>query len=360
MQSVLLTGSDELIGTHVLAALADREDIGRIIVLKKQPAAETTSAGQSPRVEIEFLKGDVRQPNFGLPEQEWKGLGQRIDAVFDCAVSQCLACASAHRNRVAAASNWIEFLKQHEHLRLNYLSSAFVAGQRRGLFTEFDLDLGQSFHNEWERGNFEAERLLRASPINQRVTIFRPSLIVGEEQTGRIAAFTGFYKVLHLLCQRKLKVLAGGASTRLDVVPVDYVTAAVIALSAEQGSAGKNYHLVAGWQKSITLQALVRLVTNHAGSGATRARFVPPFMNWLARGTTTLTCGRAAGSKLTAAYCEYLRRPAAVFDNYLASSSLEKEGLSCPPLESYLDRVIQFAELHNWTPGHVSAPSAEH
>ncbi len=354
MQNVLLTGSTELIGAHVLAALASRMDIERIVVLTKRPDAETaSSAAQFRRAEIEFLTGDVRQPNFGLPERTWKELGQRINTVFDCTVTQCLACAGAQQDRVAAVGNWIEFLKQHEHLQLSYLSSAFVAGQRRGLFTEFDLDCGQSFHNEWERGNFEAERLLRASPVSQRATIFRPSLTVGEAQTGRAAAFTGFYRVLHLLRQRKLKLLAADASTRLDVVPVDYVAAALIALSGEQKTAGKNYHLVAGWQKSITLQALVRLVETHARPGSTQVRFVPPFMSWLARGTTTLTCGRAAGSKLTAAYCEYLRPPAA-FDNYLASSSLEKQGLSCPPPESYLDRVIQFAELHNWTPGHVS------
>lgn len=359
MQNVLLTGSTELIGGHVLAALAGRIDIERIIVLTKQPEGGTArSAAQFPRVKIEFLTGDVRQPNFGLPERTWKELGPRVNRAFDCTEGQRLACADAQKNRVTAVANWIEFLKQHEHLQLSYLSSAFVAGRRRGLFTEFDLDCGQSFHNEWERANFEAERLLRASPVSQRATIFRPSLTVGETQTGRAAAFTGFYRVLHLLRQRRLKLLAAHPSTRLDVVPVDFVAAAIIALSGEQELAGKNYHLVAGWQRSITVQALVRAVATYARLGATEVRYVPPFMSWLARGAASLTVGRAAGSKLTATYCEYLR-PQAVFDDYRASGILKKQGLSCPPLESYLSRVIQFAELHNWTLADVSQPSTE-
>lgn len=360
MPNVLLTGSTELIGAQVLAALAERKDVERIIVLTNQPEAGSAScAAQFPRAEIEFLTGDVRQSNFGLPDRTWKSLGQRIDAAFDCTITQCLARAGAQQERLAAVVNWIEFLKQHEHLVLSYVSSAFVAGDRHGLFTEFDLDCGQGFHNEWERANFEAERLLRASSVSHRTMIFRPSLTVGQAQGGGTVAFTGFYHVLRLLRHGKLKLLAGDGSTRLDIVPVDYVAAALIALSGERKNAGKNYHLVAGWEKSITLEALVSLVAIPKRRGARQVRFVPPFMSWLARGLTSLTSGRAAGSKLTAAYCEYLRPPA-VFDNYLASSSLEKQGLSCPSTESYIHRVIEFADLHDWTTGSAALPLTEH
>ncbi len=50
--------------------------------------------------------------------------------------------------------------------RFDYISTAYVAGNSRGIFDENSLDKGQGFSNSYERSKFEAELLLAS---------FRPS-----------------------------------------------------------------------------------------------------------------------------------------------------------------------------------------
>ena len=41
-----------------------------------------------------------------------------------------------------------------------HVSTAYVAGDADGLFTEADLDVGQGFRNTYEQTKLEAERLV--------------------------------------------------------------------------------------------------------------------------------------------------------------------------------------------------------
>ena len=44
--------------------------------------------------------------------------------------------------------------------RLSHISTAYVAGEHAGCFSEDDLDVGQRFRNAYEQSKFEAERLV--------------------------------------------------------------------------------------------------------------------------------------------------------------------------------------------------------
>ena len=44
--------------------------------------------------------------------------------------------------------------------RFTYISTAYVAGEHAGSFSEDDLEVGQCFRNPYERSKFEAERIL--------------------------------------------------------------------------------------------------------------------------------------------------------------------------------------------------------
>lgn len=351
-----MTGGDSLVGAHLLASLLRRVDVKRVFVLSRdaqEPDAParlrlTDFVGEEGE-RISFLTGDVQRARFGLEEGAWRELGATVDEAFHCAEAQSLV-----PDETTAAGNWIEFLKQHEHVRLGYLSSAFVAGRRRGLFTEFDLDCGQSFRNASELACFEAERELRGSPVSLRVTVFRPSHIVGDSTCGRAFAFTGFYNVLRRLRREGLRLLAADSAARLDVVPVDYVADAMLSLSDESTSAGSNFHLVAGWEKSTPLRDFVRMVTAYGRQTSARVRFLPPVMAGLGRGAEKRN-GSSHGSKRRSTFDEYLI-PCTVFDNYLAAGDLERRGIICPPFDSYVGPVLEYVEAHGWTPPPARTP----
>jgi nucleoside-diphosphate-sugar epimerase len=48
--------------------------------------------------------------------------------------------------------------------RYAQVSTTYVAGTHAGRFYEYDLDVGQSFHNPYEQSKFEAERLIHSHP----------------------------------------------------------------------------------------------------------------------------------------------------------------------------------------------------
>jgi nucleoside-diphosphate-sugar epimerase len=74
------------------------------------------------------------------------------------------------------------------------------------------------------------------------VTIFRPSVVVGDSKTGQIVKYDGIYYLIHYL--RKAPGLlrfinVGNRDVRLNLVPVDFVVDAIAALSADEAATGK-------------------------------------------------------------------------------------------------------------------------
>src|SRR5690606_21449874 len=83
--------------------------------------------------------------------------------------------------------------------RLNHFSTAFVAGDRTGVIMEDELDEGQRFRNAYEETKFQAEKALVEARRTIPITIFRPSLIVGDSVTGEIDKMAGPYYIMNAI-----------------------------------------------------------------------------------------------------------------------------------------------------------------
>ena len=202
------------------------------------------------------------------------------DSIVHCAERDVLDddLALARRHNVEPVARLIEVLRAHPALRLTYVSSAWVAGDKRGLFTEFDHDCGQRFHNAYERSKYEAEGLLRASDVRSRVLIVRRSAILdaGEEPLGPLLAALG---------KRRPILVAGDPRAEVDAVAAEEFAASVAAASSDPAALGKTLHLVAGPARRRTFRSIV----NAARRGP--VWFVPPALAPLARLVAALTAG---------------------------------------------------------------------
>jgi nucleoside-diphosphate-sugar epimerase len=127
--------------------------------------------------------------------------------------------------------------------RFTYVSTAYVAGDRRGTVYEDDHRCGR-FRNSYERSKHEAEALVRASGLPW--TVARPSIVVGERETGWTASFNVLYAPLRALGAGAYPVIPARRRAPLDVVPIDYVADAVVALSAHPEAVAGTFHLTAG------------------------------------------------------------------------------------------------------------------
>jgi thioester reductase-like protein/NAD(P)-dependent dehydrogenase (short-subunit alcohol dehydrogenase family) len=152
---------------------------------------------------------------------------------------------------------------------LHHVSSIAVAGDFRGEYTEADFDIGQQLPTPYHQTKFEAESLVR-STSGLRYRIYRPAVVVGDSRTGEMDKIDGPYYFFGMLA--KLAVLPRLTPImlpdigRTNIVPVDYVADALVALIHADGSPssdGRTFHLTS--PKTIGLRGIYRGVAAAAG-----------------------------------------------------------------------------------------------
>jgi thioester reductase-like protein len=239
---------------------------------------------------------------------------------------------------VEGTRNVIELARDSKHLRrLNHFSTCYVSGTREGVIAEDELDLGQSFRNAYEETKFKAEKLVRKAAESLPVTIYRPSSVVGDSQTGEIDRFEGPYYLGILLVTSPLAVplpLPGNGVAPLNVVPVDFVAEATWTLSRDPRAVGKTLHLVD--PNPMSARRVYELIAEKAN------RKLPRF---------TLSA-KAADVMLRLPLLEKVARPQraaisyvnhlAIYNSHNTLELLEGTGIHCPPLSTYLDRLVDY------------------
>jgi len=180
---------------------------------------------------------------------------------------------------------------------------------------------------------------VRRAQADLPATIFRPSIVVGDSRTGEIDRFTGPYALAILLVASPLSVplpLPGDAVAPLNVVPVDFVVDASLAIARDPAGAGRTIHVVD--PSPLSARRVYEMIAARAG------RKLP----------SVSVPARAFQAVLQLPLLERLsraHRPAIEYVNHLAIYNcrnllelLEGTGIQCPPITSYLDRLIEFVQ----------------
>jgi thioester reductase-like protein len=362
---LLLTGATGFLGTELLARYLERTDrtVYALVRARDDEEAQARLRAAVGRVvdapgrfdhRLLAIRGDVAQPGLGIPRSRRLALAESVTEIVHSAasVSFTLPLAEAREINVEGTRRILELADlcmAHGSLRrVAYVSTAYVAGDATGTFGEDDHDVGQGFRNTYERTKWEAERLVRAHAERLPVQIFRPSIVVGEQETGWTAAFNVIYGPLRAFAQgASVPVIPGRRSAPVDVVPVDYVADAIFALSARADGAGRTYSLAAGPQAS-SVGELVELSAQ--AFERSRPLIVPPAL--YGRTVHPLALRRARGARQA-----WLRQAPVFFpyfalrvrhDTSRAREALAADGLGPPPLATYFERLVDFAEAARW------------
>jgi nucleoside-diphosphate-sugar epimerase len=131
-----------------------------------------------------------------------------------------------------------------------------VCGQGPGPALEELGDGLPDFRNDYEHSKFEAERLVRAAPFLDSVTIYRPAIIVGDSRTGYTATYHGLYAYAQFISvylqyqgpqpdgryHLPARLNATGREPR-NLVPVDWVSAVIAHIFRHPEHHGRTYHL---------------------------------------------------------------------------------------------------------------------
>lgn len=307
----VVTGGTGFIGRRVVSRLLQSRPDAQVWVLVRR-----RSLGRFERLAAAWgdqwgdrVKPLVAElPELDLSDEVLAELGE-IDHVVHCAaIYDITAGEPEQRAANVEGTRAVITLAQRLGATMHHVSSIAVAGDFRGEYTEDDFDVGQQLPTPYHQTKFEAELLVRSTP-GLRHRIYRPAVVVGDSRTGEMDKVDGPYYFFGVLA--KLAVLPSLTpillpdTGRTNIVPVDYVVDALVALLHADGRDGQTFHLTA--EKTIGLRGIYRGVAKAAG--------LPPLRGSLPRSVAAPVLnvrGRARVLRNMAA--TQLGIPAEVFD----------------------------------------------
>lgn len=194
---------------------------------------------------LHLITGDITLPSFGMEDELISSLTGKIDCFyhsaalvkFDESLREELFAINYEGTKYA-----LELAKKLRVRKFFYVSTAYTVGKRHtGVEVLYPED--DSYHNPYEESKVKAEHLVFSYGDEMDVSIFRPSIIVGDSKTGEAdSEFTlyGFMRALDIFRRRIVRknesgnnrvyrVVANPIGTS-NFVPVDYV-AEILALA---------------------------------------------------------------------------------------------------------------------------------
>jgi nucleoside-diphosphate-sugar epimerase len=237
---------------------------------------------------------------------------------------------------VQGAREIIELGRNAKKLRaIVHHSSTAVAGDRRGVVREDELESGQKFASPIAQTLYHAERLMRRASASLPVIVLRPGMLVGHSVTGEIDRLDGPYLLILLILTSPVEVpLPVSGNAPLQLVPVDYVARSAVALMDDPRAVGRTFHLVD--PSPLPARRVYELVATTAGRRLPRG-FIPVNISR----ALLRTPGLERFVKSPRAFLEQMATPVA-FDTHNARELLAPRGIECPPFTSYVDTMVTF------------------
>ena len=368
---VLLTGATGFLGMELMALYLQRTDrhVHALVRGADEREVKTRLADTLRRLfgsdhpygeRVSAIRADITRSGLGLRRAKREAIAERVSEIVHAAatVSFQVGLGPAREINVEGTRRMLEFAELCSERgglrRLSHISTAYVAGDHRGCFSEDDLDVGQRFRNAYEQSKFETEQLVATWRHRLPITVLRPSIVVGERDSGWTASFNVLYWPLRAFARGSYLALPARPDAPVDVVPVDYVTDAIFQLSRAPEAEGSTFHLTAGSHTS-SVAKLAELASTFFGRPVPRMldptvyrRLVHPVLLRACRDERQ----RRALQRSEVFFPYFSTRVR--YDNRRARVSLAPVGVAASPLESYFHRLVEFALLAEW--GRVQIP----
>jgi thioester reductase-like protein len=352
---LFLTGFPGFIGRRLTKALLKADEQATIVALieeKQMDRARECAEAIDPH-RIELVTGDISRQGLGLSDEQLERLEREIVQVFHLAAIYNLAVPRdlAEKVNVAGTGNVIELCARCSQLeRLNYVSTAYVAGDRTGVVYEHELVLGQDFKNHYESTKFQAEVWVQVRMRDIPTTIYRPAIVVGDSRTGETEKFDGPYYMLRTIARAAERPgpipQIGSDDAPFNVVPVDFIVSAIVAASGDDEARGEVLHLVD--PEPISAAELARVLAREYAGKEPSLRLPGSVLDQALRFKRV----RDYFSGAPRESIRYLNHPV-TFDTRKASALLARHGLRCPRFEEYAGPVVGFFREHEDDPAYV-------
>jgi nucleoside-diphosphate-sugar epimerase len=344
--SIFFTGFPGFLGSELLPRVVLRTEHDAVcLVQPKFRALAEERAQQLVKVHwalanrIHLVEGDLTQALDHVDVDDVREI-YHLAAVYDLSVPRDLGM----RVNVTGTQRVLDLAERAPRLdRLHYVSTCYVSGRYPGLFTEEDLEQGQSFNNYYEETKQLAELEVRKRMDRVPATVYRPSVVVGDSQTGATQKFDGPYFVIQWLMRQPriavLPVVGRPSRYRFNVVPRDFVIRALTHLSGLTTNAGKTYALAD--PRPMTVDETIDTIAE-----ATQRKVVRiPMTKGLAKGALRYVPGVYRLLRIPAPAVDYFVHPT-TYDTRNATADLAAAGIVAPAFRDYAPRLVEFVRAH--------------
>jgi thioester reductase-like protein len=394
-KTVLVTGSTGFLGSAITQRLLVSGCKLRLLIRKRIPDSSQTSFGRESLINelilgnqldeysqeqcrvvgerlnndkslhelfisnVEIIEGDITSSSLGLEKQEYMKLCNEVDEVFHCAAVTHFEMQGADEHvvvNIKGTENVLQFTNTGKQKRLHYISTAYVAGKQNCIIYENQILNEPLFNNEYERSKFVAEQLVieYAKSNDIPYTIYRPGIIVGDSKTGATCKFDNLYLFVKVLFNIKNSFIKeknedlnditirvpGVPDALINLVPIDYVADAIVAILEKKESIGKIYHITNPNPPRLSeLRDLVMTLLEIKGMHVKIDRELEK---------QSLGTVEKLFLRQTRSYYSYLFSKLR-FDDSNTQEILKGTGITCPAVTKELVAVlIDFAVSHNW------------
>lgn len=260
-QQVLVTGATGFVGASLVLDLLRSSDAMITCLVRDRPGEDPTERLTSHLIRtaegygdhaalariverVRPVVGDIADPDLADLAHELDGTG----IIWHSAASLKYRDADADEIRLTNVRGTAHVVALAERLgvdELNYISTAYVAGQRRGLIHEEAVADVHLTHNQYERSKVDAEAVVLAADGMIR-RVFRPSVVIGHSRTfvadsssgvfGFLRELSRFVRIVGSKPEAAIHLLARPGAT-LNFIPVDLVTSSAVDIALKRPAA---------------------------------------------------------------------------------------------------------------------------
>ena len=355
-----VTGGTGFIGRYLIGKLLERD--GQIHVLVREGSRgklEEMRAGFGDEGDkIVPVIGDLSQPMLGVSEPEIEALKGKIGHFFHLAAIYDME-ADAEEMRVANVEGTIHAVDLANRLEVGCFelaSSIAVAGLYKGTWREDQFEEAENLDTHaYFRTKHESEKVVREQS-KRPWRAYRPGIVVGSSETGQMDKIDGPYYFFKLI-KRLRAVLppwvptVGVEGKEINVVPVDFVAAAMDHIAHIEGLDNQAFHLTD--PNPLTAGQLLNLFSRSATAPQMSIRIDPEMLNIIppaVRGglmmlppVKRISDNVLADVGIPREVLVHVNYPTK-FDCKNTLAALEGTDISVPPLQTYADRLWDYWE----------------
>ncbi len=362
--SALVTGATGHLGPHLIAELLRSADFDRVYVVARggsqsaasrvhrveqiaraMLAARGATAGRAAVLPLEAELIDVETLEL---RQAMRDTTVVVHAAADTRFTA--PYATLRGGNVDATRAMCQFAAGCPHLRqFLFVSTACVAGRRRGSISEQVLDDSAGFANAYEQTKWEAEQVVVDSHLPARIA--RLTTCGGSHENGYVHRLGALHHLLRWISRGLVPMVPGTESTPVDVISTD-VAAAWLARAATQPPHTLDICHVALGREAIPLGQLLDTVIEQLNTGGRRRVQRPLLVHqdaFNAFNEMVRLSGDALFARVQASAAAVL--PSLLYPKVYETGNAErcwKEPLPHAPWPILMERVVSFCRANNW------------